>query len=882
MPDPNRPDISRKDLKEDVVRDTVVAQTVTVNAENWQRIKAIVEACLDLPLAERASYLSAHCKDSATRAEVVSLLSAYEESEKFLDDPSPIASHMVEVLELEDLRIGSYRLIEEIGRGGMGTVYRAVRADDVFNLEVAIKVVRRGMDTEAVLERFRTERQILASLEHPYIARIMDGGTTDDDLPYFVMEYVEGRPLTRYCDEEKLSVPERLQLFRKVCEAVSYAHQNLVVHRDLKPGNILVTGEGKPKLLDFGIAKIVSGTPGHEITDATRTALRMATPAYASPEQIRGGLTTVASDVYSLGVVLYELLTGHPPYRLETRDPEALAQMICEREPTRASTVVGYREEVGTNKQFVIEPGEVSRNRKTTIEALKRRLRGDLDNIVATALRKEPQRRYGSVERLSEDVRRHLEGEPVLARKDTFRYRSSKFIERHRVGLAASLVIAIALCLTTAFAVWKAQKLAQRLEKDQKLASLYVVDVHDAIAKVSGSTPARQVLLEQSLRYLNELAAEAGDDPSAQRALALAHEKFTELQVGAVGSGLGQATASFQTYQKAEAIRERLASQFPGDRGIRYELAMNYMLGSTVAGRLGGIAQRLGHDRKAIAILEKLAQEEPTTSKYQMALATAHSSLAYGLSFIDRWTEAREHFQEALTHGNHVVNNAGDPGARREVALIHYRFGVSHMQSGELAGSLKHLEEALTVQSSLVEQSPDNHQLRNDMAATQHFLGVVLGRLGRYDEALSQLDSVIALREMVLAEDARDARTKTLLAGNYSERANVLLMAGKAARAIAPAERALKLQLTVLALDQGAVPVRIFAADMHRRAGAAHLAVAEESKASEGATHRTRAAELYATARDIYDRLQQEGHLRAASSVKDAEDARMWAKRLGR
>ena len=311
-------------------------------AVNWATVKELLEECLDQEPSERLQFLERTCDDPRVREEVASLLSAHEGATDFLEAEGPGQGQFLSAFHAGALaghRLGVYRLEEEVGRGGMGTVYRAVRDDDQFQMVVAVKIVSRGMDTDLVLRRFRTERQILASLDHSNIARILDGGSTPSGLPYFVMEYVDGLPLTEYCDRERLTVTERLRLFRKVCDAVAYAHKNNVIHRDLKPGNILVTKDGTPKLLDFGIAKIVKGTD----EDHTATGPAMATPAYASPEQIRGGAIGIPSDIYSLGVILYELLTGHRPYRLPMRDSTKLARVICEREPTRASTVVAIQ-----------------------------------------------------------------------------------------------------------------------------------------------------------------------------------------------------------------------------------------------------------------------------------------------------------------------------------------------------------------------------------------------------------------------------------------------------------------------------------------------------------------------------------------------------------
>ena len=323
--------------------------------------------------------------------------------------------------------VGPYQIIAEIGRGGMGTVYRAVRVDGEFEVAVAIKVVRHGMNSGLVLERFRTERQIQARLGHPNITRLLDGGTTDDGLTYFVMEYIQGYPLTKYCDSRQLSITERLRLFRKICDAVSYAHQNLIVHRDLKPDNILVTAEGTPKLLDFGLAKILE-IPA-DGSEPTMTMVRMGTPAYSSPEQILGEPVGIATDVYSLGVVLYELLTGRRPYRLESLGWEESARVVCERDATRPSSVVSRK---AGNAD---ETEQISLARRTTVDGLRKRLAGDLDNIVSVALRKEPARRYRSVDHLNEEIQNHLEGRRVKARGDSIAYKAGKLIGRHKLGI---------------------------------------------------------------------------------------------------------------------------------------------------------------------------------------------------------------------------------------------------------------------------------------------------------------------------------------------------------------------------------------------------------------------------------------------------------------
>ncbi|MBV9926200.1 MAG: protein kinase [Acidobacteria bacterium] len=391
--------------------------------ERWKQIEGVFDAAVELDPAEREAYLADACGgDAELRRQVELLIQSHDAAGSFIEEPA-VAGRITNAAKLDDdapfigRRVGAYRIVRELGRGGMGAVYLAVRADDEFQKRVAIKLVKRGMDTDFILRRFRQERQILASLEHQNIARLLDGGTTDDSLPYFVMEYIEGLPINQFSDAHKLSTPERLRLFLKVCAAVAYAHHNLVIHRDLKPSNVLVLADGTPKLLDFGIAKLLNPEMGGRALDPTTLAMRLMTPEYASPEQVRGETVTMVSDVYSLGVLLYDLLTGHRPYTFRSRSPEEVARVICEQEPERPSVAVNLIEVLPSfgREPLEITPDSVSRVRDGSLEKLRRQLSGSIDNIVLKALRKEPQRRYQTVEDFARDIEHYLEGRPVSA-----------------------------------------------------------------------------------------------------------------------------------------------------------------------------------------------------------------------------------------------------------------------------------------------------------------------------------------------------------------------------------------------------------------------------------------------------------------------------------
>ena len=490
-----------------------------ITRERWQRVEAVFDEAFELPAAERPGFLDRACADDADlREQVEALLSATSFTGGILE--TPVMDGAAAVFMDPGTRppepgqgdvVGRYKIVERIGAGGMGTVYLAERADGAFEQRVALKLIRSGLGHDDFLRRFLRERQILARLEHPHIARLVDGGADDRGQPFFAMEYVAGVPLSAYCDKQQLDVRARLALFAQVCEAVHYAHQNLVVHRDLKPSNVLVTQEGQVKLLDFGIAKVLHEGEEENNPDATRIGLRVLTPDYAAPEQVRGEPVTTATDVYALGAMLYELVSGRRPHRLSNYTAAEVEREVCLHDPLPPSTAVLRTTDMPA-REGEPPPGPelISNARATTAERLRRLLRGDLDAIVMQALHKDPARRYASAESLLRDLQRFGSGEPVTARRESVAYRVSKFVRRHAVGVAAAALVTLSLLAGLAGTTWQARVAAGEAAKAQEVSAFLTELFGGSDPEISNGerVTARELLDEGARRVDEELSGQ--------------------------------------------------------------------------------------------------------------------------------------------------------------------------------------------------------------------------------------------------------------------------------------------------------------------------------------------------------------------------------------
>jgi eukaryotic-like serine/threonine-protein kinase len=630
------------------------------------------------------------------------------------------------------VRIGAYRVLRELGRGGMGTVYLAVRADEQFQKRVAIKIVSGGLVGEEAVRRFRRERQILASLDHANIAKLLDGGTTEDGWPYLVMEYVEGQALNLYCSSRQLSTADRLALFRIVCAAVQYAHSNLVVHRDIKPGNVLVTADGAPKLLDFGVAKLLNPEISGEPMTATGLAL---TPEYASPEQARGEPITTASDVYSLGVLLYELLTGQRPYRLKSREVLEVLRAVCEEEPQKPSTAVARTLDSAATKEVVSAAPGGEGHAPATVEKLRRRLRGDLDNIILMALRKEPQRRYSSVEALSEDIRRHLAGLPVTATASTFAYRSGKFIRRHKASvafgtLAAALVLFFGVAATVQSARLARERNQVATERDratrerdraEKVAQFLVGLFKASQPSVAQgrSVTARELLDTGAARTRTEL----GDQPDARAALLHA--------IGDTYMSLGANDQARPLLEEALAERRRL---YPGDHTD---------VASTLS-RLGVLLHIQGDvDGAERLYREVLAMRRRLRGGPHPEVASSLTALASVLRDKGKLDAAEAMEREALA----IVRGAF-PANSPQVLSVLNNLGLSLAAKGDLAGAEETFRQVLAGWRSRGEKRPG-------VGVALENLADVLFDRQKYSEAEPMMREGLALMEELVGKDER-------------------------------------------------------------------------------------------------------------------------------
>ncbi len=615
-----------------------------MQSKDWKKVKNILQDVLELPVAERSDFLKNLDLTEDIKQEVSALLSIENEAEDMMNVSAASLTRDF-YNDDEDINkglngktIGSYQILKELGTGGMGAVYLAERTDGEFDQKVAIKMLRREFNTSEIRKRFKHEKEIQANLVHPNIARLIDAGTTEDDIPYIVMEYIQGKTIDNYCHVNGLSVEDRLKLFNKVCEAVAFAHRNLIIHRDLKPSNIIVSENGEPKLLDFGISKML----GSDIKEAqTVTKLGVMTPEYASPEQIKGESVTTSTDIYSLGIILFELLTGQKPYDDEFAKSGNIFKAILENEPDRPSDVLIKAQtsdiSIPENEKYqeykvteTDEPKTVPLGEDATQKLIKntkpqfsvtnpKKLVGDIDNIILKSIRKEPDRRYGTVEQFSADIWRHLDGMPVIARPATFSYRASKFIKRNKVGVIAGGLILVAVVAGIITTLWQARIAREEAEKAQKINAFLQNVLNFSNPHWLSSNPKRDRnakivdALDESLKTID---TELANEPEVQAEILLT--------IGKTYMGQGKYESSQEVLEKAlKKFNQIYGTDNPKSMQARVIIGESLFLRSKFKEAEKNYLEAVNYHRKSF--------DETDENRKFLAMALAYLSNIYGL-----------------------------------------------------------------------------------------------------------------------------------------------------------------------------------------------------------------------------------------------------------
>jgi len=747
-----------------------------------QRVLALLADALERPPAERQTFVRAACgSDEELRTRLAAMVAAAAVEDSVLD--APLGALMLDALQSHGSavgrRLGPYRLLELIGSGGMGQVYLAERADGQYEQRVAVKLMREGVDDTALAARFRAERQIVASLDHPNLAKVLDGGVTDDGVLYFVMELVAGEPIDAYCTRHALALDARLRLFRTVCQVVHYAHQKGVLHRDLKPANILVTTDGRVKLVDFGIAKQLVANSAQ-----TETRQRAMTLDYASPEQVRGLELTPASDVFSLGVVLYRLLTDASPYPAETTGSDyELTRAICDTEPPPPS-------------------------RRRERAALGRKLRGDLDAVTMMALRKDPARRYASAERLGDDVFRHLEGLPVQARRGAWSYRAGRLVLRHKVVVAATMVALVAGIALSGYEAYQARLQRLRAERHfseiRKLANVMMFDVSRSIERLPGATQARQMIVQNALGYLRKLRDEARDDAELQLELAGGYRNIGDIQGAPNMPSFGDSKGALASYDAALALVEPLAAPARRHdatyRNAQHELGLLLTRKGALLVALSRLKEAEAAERHGIDVAQDLLASAAGSYDYQRLLANlyVHLTQVYNnmqdkAAFMRTSEIAAKHLQALHDQRPNDADIAANLGAAYGGRAIYLLEEDDKISQEDATLALEAVEKSLAVLQPSYEKAPLNILLADNYAIAQGLTGDALVALKRPAEAIEHHRRAVEVLAQLAPKDKTDVLIPYGLAKAESKLSETLLSAGNTNESLAAASRAVAL-----------------------------------------------------------------------------------------
>ena len=706
--------------------------------ERWARVTELFDAACQLPTAARDAWLDASGVDADLRAEVRAMIEAYDTDPGYLEQPAnPVPALDVPMTDaLIGRRLGAWRLTRQIGRGGMGVVYEARRDDQEFDRVAAVKILPAW--SAGFAERFRAERRVLAALDHPGIARLLDSGTSDDGIAWFVMEFVDGQSVTAWTTARRLPIRDRVALIERICDAVAYAHRHLVVHRDLKPANILVTADGQPKLLDFGIATLLSAEDGVAI-GTTRTGHSSFTPEFASPEQIRGERVTTASDVYSLGVLLYLLLAGKHPYALAGLSPLEVMRTVCEVEPSPPSRVAA--------------------------EDDRRVLAGDLDAVVGKALRKAPDERYASVAELAADLRAWRAGYPVVAAPASVGYRARRFIRRNRKAVSAAAALVVALAGGGAATAWQARiaqaerdKAQNRFRQVQEFSRSLLFDVNEALARVPGSTEPRRLLLDRAVQFLDGLAGDADNDAAMKLELAEGYRRLGGIQGGTEGANTGDRRAAAESFSKATRLADEVVAARPDDVEA-IVVALNAQFDRlTVATRIDDAAAEAAAVARHRALLTTLERLMPRDGRIAASIASGYADVATYLEGQSKYADAEKALMTALPLYERLPASSRTAAARERHAYVLKRLGAVLQWLKRYDESERRYREALVLDEQALAEDPRDPNAQYAVTVTLSNLGGALSRLQRPAESVAPWTRALEIRRAMVAADPKDFR----------------------------------------------------------------------------------------------------------------------------
>lgn len=852
-----------------------------MNPSNWKQTKEALATAMELQGDARREFLLTLSDD--IRSDVERLLAADESAKSFIKEPILVERGVVidaaEPDAAEGEIVDDYFLIRKIGSGGMGSVYLAVHSGEGFSQQVALKLIKRGMDTGAVLKRFLMERQILANLEHPNVARMLDGGSTAEGLPYFVMEYVDGEEIREYCNRRKLGLVQRLELFRKICDAVANAHQKLIVHRDLKPSNILVTKDGEPKLLDFGIAKLISPDWNANTNEATITQFRIMTPEYASPEQFAGEATATSTDIYSLGVVLYELLTGERPHITRGKTPKEIAESVLSSDPPKPSTV-GFERSAKTsgeteyNESDQTSSGVDQRTRSTSEIVEPRHLQGDLDNIILKAMRREPERRYQSVQEFSEDIRRYLNGLPVNASADSRWYRFGKFFKRHKTALIAGAAVAILLVGSTAVTGWQyavANRERVNAEKNfedvRKLANIILFDYYDRIKDLPGTVELRKQLVTDSVRYLDGLAQGDPNDLALQRDLVNGYLKLGEVQFGLTNGNIGDSGGALESYRKALSVAEAVVKHPDATEDDHLKLVEVYGSLAGGLGQTGDIRSDIELKQRALTVLQGLMVRHPERRDIQYRIARDKLLMAIPLSIVGDDVTALLHLEESTRDFTQLLELEMDNNLyKRNLATAFVYQSAMLTRQGDFDAALAAADRSLELNRQRVVALPGQSQPQYDVSNSIAYKGDCLLARRNYKEALATFRTATAMLEEVVRRDPENAYYRDYLARDYHRISMALYGLGERDEAIGMARKAVFHVLKSVEKDPNDVFSRIELAKYNLTLGKA-LGEREKVKACEAIKQSVELWQLLAEAGQI-PKFDEPQHLEALEQMR--------------